>query len=125
MRWWFNEVLHVPGEPILLLFSQDNERETGGDRELIEVNGRFFLNTTSDYFMERTTVIIKGNPTLETVLAGLRGEVPVLYGEEWDRDELAFINQEVWKSRARRARQDIFGELLFLLMLTGGLWYMD
>ncbi|KAG9027526.1 hypothetical protein FRB95_007627 [Tulasnella sp. JGI-2019a] len=95
MRWWFNEVLHVPGEPILLLFSQDNGRETGGDRELIEVDGRFFLNTTSDYFMERTTVSIEGNPTRETVLAGLHGEVSVLYGEEWARDELAFINQEV------------------------------
>lgn len=95
MRWWFNEVLHIPGEPILLLYSQDDGRRTGGDRELIEVEGFFFLNTTGDYFMERTTVMIEGNPTLETVLAGLRGEVPLVCSAQWARDELAFTNHEV------------------------------
>ncbi|KAG9027384.1 hypothetical protein FRB95_007816 [Tulasnella sp. JGI-2019a] len=112
MRWWFNEVLHIPGEPILLLFSQDNGRKTGGDRELIQVDEHFFLYTYGNHFMDRMTVMIEGNPTLETVLSGLRGEVPLLYSEEWAIDELAFANYEVWKHRAPKARRKTFKDIL-------------
>lgn len=69
MRWWFNDVLHIPGDPILLLFLLDDNQSDGGDLELVEVDGYFFLH---DVETEHTRPV-DAALTLEAILATLSG----------------------------------------------------
>lgn len=109
IRWWFNEVLHIPGNPTVLLFSKSLVERLGGHGELVEVDGCFFLHRTGEVYMERCTVMIEGNPSLDMVLSGLRGEGRLTYGNRWPMDMQAAANYDLWKDRAYAERQHILG----------------
>lgn len=115
VAWYFNEVLHIPGKPRLVLISsdqyKDSEEGNRGDSELIEINGQFFFVTNREY---DATQAIKGDCTLDEVLAGLRGEWPVdLVLEDCSVDWKAVDIYGNWYSRACEAREAIAGEIVY------------
>ncbi|KAG8988671.1 hypothetical protein FRB93_004006 [Tulasnella sp. JGI-2019a] len=114
MKWFFNDVLHIPGTPRLVLLSVDYGQEeddwsTSGDTELIEIEGQFFLNRRQNF----QTFPILGELTLEQVLAGLRRERELNYGEPWKRDEHASFILTAWRRRRYRAIDFIAGKNVY------------
>lgn len=112
IRWWFNEVLHIPGDPMVLLFSTVPEEHTGGDCELIEVDGYFFLKHTGDDHDEQLTFMLEGNPSLEMVLSGLRREQALTYGDPWPIDWVAVCNYDLWEEGAGGERDKLGKEFM-------------
>lgn len=95
-RWFFNEVLHIPGKPRLVLMSLGTPgRYPDGRGEIIEIGGSFFYNSNLED--AECTMIIEGDPTLGDVLAGLRGERELTYGKPWPRDDGAECVADEWR----------------------------
>lgn len=111
--WYFNNVLHIPGKPRLVLISDDNYDDSQeGDRgfsELVEVNGQFFFVSNDDFDAQ----VIEGDSTLEEVLAGLRGDLPLGPTADCSLDWKAIDIQGAWRSRAYKEMLGIAGEVVY------------
>lgn len=93
MQWWFNDVLHVPGDPVLLLFELDPGSRFGGDRELIEIDGCFFFNY---HFPEDRTASIEEGTTMETILLALTQQCTIKEQPALQKDYKAMDNFFTW-----------------------------
>lgn len=105
MQWWFNSILHIPGDPVLLLYSRPNPNDTGGELEIIKVEGDFFLHMVD----RARTFKLQEDITLEEVLSMLNSRGSVPHGPVWPTDRLALYDYEAWSDRVYRIRTELLG----------------
>lgn len=105
VRWYFNDVLHVPGDPIMWLFDKPAWATMGGRKELIEVEGEFFIRDN----VEETARLILGEPTLETVLEWLRGRKILHQSRDIPKNPFNLMYHLFWDNATLANREDVFG----------------
>ncbi|KAG8882345.1 hypothetical protein FRB97_008359 [Tulasnella sp. 331] len=115
MLWYFNQVLHIPGEPRLVLVSSEEDEDAEWDERqsfvaLVEVNRRFFFVADG----ESGAQAVKGDYTLEQVPAALRNEGSLdSVLEVCSADQKAIDVYHEWHHRAYEAMEVIAGEVVY------------
>lgn len=87
------------------LFDKPAWANMGGKKELIEVEGEFFVLDN----VEETARLILGEPTLETVLEWLRGRKTLHQSRDIPKDPFNLAYSSFWDKATLANREDVFG----------------
>lgn len=105
VRWRFNEVFKIPGNPRLVLIKRHRSPSVVL-RQLVEVDGQFYIIEQNEVAFLRNTLQDQV-VTLETVLDYLRGDpgARAMVELQWlDADETVDFIYDVWLEQARGLR---------------------